>query len=71
MDGDLKICDIENVFAYIWRTSGDTVKWSIPVDSVHKIGLNTLLKEILTVVEGVSGWSFKIYDIGNIFAYVW
>ena len=26
MDGDLKICDIGNVFDYDWRTSKDTTK---------------------------------------------
>jgi len=53
MDGDLKICDIGNVFAYVWRTSRDTGKWMVPFDSAHRIGLNTLLKQILTVVEVV------------------
>ena len=55
IDDDFKICDIGNVFAYIWRTSGDTVKRSILVDSARRIGPNMLFKEVLTAA-GVSGW---------------
>ena len=71
MDGDLKICDIGNVFAYIWRTSGDIAKWMVPFNSAHQIGLTTLLKEVLTLDEGVCGQCFKICKIGNLFAYNW
>src|SRR5437667_223810 len=65
-----KICDIGNVFAYDWRTSKDTVKWMVPIDSAHQIVLDTLLKEVLTVDEGVHGWDFKMCDFGNDFAHV-
>src|SRR5437762_2921576 len=65
-----KICKIRNRFAYNWRTNKDTAKWMIPLDSEHQIGLDTLLKEVLTVDEGVHGWDFKMCDFGNVFAHV-
>ena len=40
-------------------------------DSAHQIGLTTLLKEVLTLDEGVCGQCFKICKIGNLFAYNW
>ena len=42
----------------------------VPIDSAHQIGLDTLLKEVLTVDEGVHGWDFKMCDFGNVFAHV-
>src|SRR5438034_88662 len=67
---DFNICDIGKVFAYVWRTSRDTGKWMVPFDSAHQIGLNKLLKEVLTVDEGVHGWDFKMCDFENVFAHV-
>ena len=66
-----KICDFGNVFAHICRTSGNTVKWMAPLDLAHRIGLSTLLKEVLTADEEVRGRGFKICVFGNVFAYDW
>ena len=37
-----------------------------PVDSAHQIGLATLLIDVLTVDEGVSGWRLKNRQIGHV-----
>jgi len=42
----------------------------VPFDSAHQIGLTTLLKEVLTVDEGVCGQCFKMCYFGNVFAHV-
>src|SRR4030095_8514823 len=41
------------------RTSKDTGEWMTPFHSARQIGLYTLLKEVLTVDEGVCGWRFQ------------
>ena len=64
------MCDFGNVFAYICRTSGDTVKQMVPFDSAHQIGLTMPLKEVLTVDEGVCECGFKMCYFGNVFAHV-
>src|SRR5213083_187448 len=40
-----------------------------PVDSPHQIGLATLLIDVLTVEEGVSGWRLKYRQIGHVVHY--
>ena len=65
MDDDFKICDIGNVFAYIWRTSGDTVKRSGPVDSARRIGLKMLLKKVLTAGEVSVDSDLKLAILGT------
>src|SRR5436309_9917854 len=37
-----------------------------PVDLAHQIGLATLLIDVLTVDEGVSGWRLKNRQIGHV-----
>src|SRR5947207_1843827 len=45
------------------------LKRMAPVDSAHKIGLATLLIDVLTVDEGVSGWRLKNRQIGHVVHY--
>ena len=45
-------CDMGNVFASPSTTSEDTRKWMAPSDSAHRIGVNTLLNEVLTQGKG-------------------
>src|SRR5213592_4838137 len=49
--------------------SGDMLKRMAPVDSAHQIGLATLLIDVLTVDEGVSGWRLKNRQIGHVVHY--
>ena len=37
----------------------------VPFDSAHQIGLTTLLKEVLTVDEGVRRYDFKCAILGT------
>ena len=62
MEGVLKSA-ILNVFAYGARTDGDMGKWMVPFDSAHRIGVSTLLNEVLTVGEGLCRRCFKKCDI--------
>src|SRR5947207_337507 len=39
------------------------------IDSAHEIGLATLLIDVLTVDEGVSGWRLKNRQIGHVVHY--
>src|SRR5436190_9827576 len=45
------------------------LKRMAPVDSAHQIGLATLLIDVLTVDEGVSGWRLKNREIGHVVHY--
>src|SRR5216117_1563009 len=45
------------------------LKRMAPVDSAHQIGQATLLIDVLTVDEGVSGWRLKNRQIGHVFEY--
>src|SRR5205814_370275 len=45
------------------------LKRMAPVDSAHQIGLATLLIDVLTVDEGVSGWRLKNREIGHVVQY--
>jgi len=58
-----KKCDMGNVFAFPSTTSEDTRKWMAPSDSAHRLGVYTLLNEVLTVGEGLCGRCFKKCDI--------
>src|SRR5437763_14641088 len=42
------------------------VKPKTSVDSAYQIGLSTLVNEVLTVEEGVSGWRLKNRAIGYV-----
>src|SRR4030095_14819781 len=68
---EISIFDIGNVFAYDWRTSKDMEKWMAPCNPARQIGLHTLLKEVLTVDEGVCGLRFQFSILGTFFAYGW
>src|SRR5436190_22696832 len=57
---------IGHVFEYGATPSGDMLKRMAPVDSAHEIGLATLLIDVLTVDEGVSGWRLKNRQIGHV-----
>src|SRR5437667_423783 len=39
-------------------------------DSAHRIGLATILKDILTVDEGVCGWRLKNHEMRHTFRYI-
>src|SRR5439155_9752288 len=59
---------IGNVFASALRTSRDTAKRMVRLDSAHRIGVSTLSRGVLNVDEGVCGSRFKNHRIGNVFA---
>src|SRR5436190_586579 len=65
----VKNCHIGRVFEYGATRSGDMLKRMAPVDSAHQIGLATLLIDVLTADEGVSGWRLKNRQIGHVFDY--
>src|SRR5216117_2316538 len=65
----LKNSKIGHVFEYGATPSGDMLKRMAPVDSAHEIGLATLLIDVLTVDEGVSGWRLKNREIGHVVHY--
>src|SRR5216117_1438615 len=65
----LKNSKIGHVFEYGATPSGDMLKRMAPVDSAHEIGLATLLIDVLTVDEGVSGWRLKNRQIGHVVHY--
>src|SRR5438876_875564 len=60
---------IGRVFEYGATPSGYMLKRMATVDSAHQIGLATLLIDILTVDEGLSGWRLKNRQIGHVFDY--
>ena len=53
---NLKNSENRHDFHHISTSRDDIAKRSTPFDSAHRIGLYTLLKEVLTVDEGVCGW---------------
>src|SRR5436190_1173602 len=61
---------IGHVFEYGATPSGYMLKRMAPVDSAHQIGLATLLIDVLTVDEGVSGWRLKNRQIGHVVHYI-
>src|SRR5881394_26354 len=62
---EVKNRQIGRVFEYGATPSGDMRKRMAPVDLAHQIGLATLLIDVLTVDEGVSGWRLKNRQIGH------
>src|SRR5213595_1664946 len=66
---EVKNRQIGRVFEYGAKPSGDMLKRMTPVDSAHQIGVATLLIDVLTVDEGVSGWRFKNRQIGHVVHY--
>ena len=56
---------IGNVFASASRTSRDTAKGMVRLDSAHRIGVSTLSRGVLNVDEGVCGSRFKNRRIGT------
>src|SRR5436190_4796729 len=64
---EAKIGKIGLDLLYICTTTGATAKRMAPVDSAHQIGLATLLNDVLTVDEGVSGWRLKIAKSDTLF----
>ena len=61
----MKNRDIGHVFELGGTPSRDMVKRMAPSDSAHPIGLTTLLTDVLTVDEGVSGWGLKMAESGT------
>src|SRR5437667_2265186 len=57
-----KNCKIGHSFRHISTIRVHTAKRPTPSDSVHQIGLTTLLTDVLTVDEGVSGWGLKMAE---------
>src|SRR5947199_8901424 len=47
-----------------------TSKRTSTSDSAHRIGLSTLLNDVLTVEKGVYGWMFKNHKIGHVFHHI-
>src|SRR5216117_3844991 len=53
-------------FRYISTTRARTAKRTTPLDPAYRIGVSTLLNNVLTVDEGFSGWRFKNSKIGHV-----
>src|SRR5204863_7264350 len=47
-----------------------TARRTTPLDSLHRIGLSTILKDVLTVEKRVYGWMFKNHKIGPVFHHI-
>ena len=60
---------IGHIFRHISKTRARTAKRTTPLDSAHRLGLSTLLNDVLTVQEGVCGWRFKNREIWDVFNY--
>src|SRR5438046_2178836 len=45
-------------------------KRTTPSDSAHRIGLSTILKDVLTLEKGVYGWMSKNHKIGHVFHHI-
>src|SRR5205814_704390 len=56
-------------FSRYLRNQGPYLQTTTSLDSAHQIGLSTLLKDVLTVEEGVCGWRFKNCEIWDVFNY--
>src|SRR5438876_1195562 len=61
---------IGHVFHHISTHRARTAERSSPSDSAHRIGLSTILKDVLMVEKGVYGWMFKNHKIGHVFHYI-
>src|SRR5437773_7633599 len=47
-----------------------TSERSSPSHSAHRIGLSTILKDVLTLEKVVYGWMFKNHKIGHVFHHI-
>src|SRR5437667_153515 len=61
----ISMAEMGYVFRYNSTTRRRTPKRTTPSDSAHRIGLSTLLMDVLTVDEGVSGWGLKMAESGT------
>jgi len=61
---------IGHVSRYISTHRARTAKRTTEFDSAHRIGLSTILKDVLTVEKGVYGWMFKNNKIGHVFHHI-
>src|SRR5216117_16173 len=57
-------------FRGISTTRARTAKRTTPFDPAYRIGLSTLLNDVLTVDEGFCGWRFKNSQIGHVSRYI-
>ena len=57
-------------FRHISTTRARTAKQTTPFDPAYRIGLSTLLNDVLTVDEGFCGWRFKSRQIGHVSRYI-
>src|SRR5205814_1442503 len=60
---------IGHVVHYSSTTRPRTSKWRTALKSARQIGVSTILKDVLTVDEGVCGWMFKNREIGHVSRY--
>ena len=60
---------IGDVFASGLGTRGDMARRRQPLDSAHRIGPYTHLREVLTADEGVCRWRFENCEIGCVLNY--
>src|SRR5438034_218924 len=60
---------IGHVVHYSSTTRPRTSKRRTALKSARRIGVYTISKDVLTVDEGVSGWSLKNREIGHVFHY--
>src|SRR5206468_4378603 len=58
---------IGHVFHRISAHRARTAKRTTPLDSAHRLGLSTILKDVLTVEKGVCGWMSKNHKIRHVF----
>src|SRR5436190_21639107 len=61
---------MRHVFRDISATRTSTAKRTTPSDSARRIGLATILKDILTVDEGVCGWRLKNRESRHVFRHI-
>src|SRR5436190_1332412 len=61
---------IGHVFHHISTHRAHTSERESPSDSAHRIGLSTILKDVLTVEKGVYRWMFKNYKIRQVFHHI-
>src|SRR5436309_14693456 len=69
LHGLVGIRKLATAFRYISTTRARNAKPTTPFDPAYRIGLSTLLNDVLTVDEGFCGWIFKNREIGHVFGY--
>src|SRR5438045_1759900 len=70
LHGVVGIRKLATAFRYISTTRARTAKQTTPFDPAYRIGLSTLLNDVLTVDEGFCGWRFKNHQIGHVSRYI-